>query len=50
MRFKPVSNGKWNGMELYKHAIYSIVQMTGHLTLVEEGRRNMEDCGNAHKD
>ena len=28
MRFKPVSNGKWNEIELYKHAIYSIPETT----------------------
>jgi len=33
MRFKPNSNGKWNKMELYKHVIYSIPQMTWRLTL-----------------
>jgi len=32
MRFKPMSNGKWNGMELYKYAICGIPQMM-HLTL-----------------
>ena len=24
--------GIWNGMELHKHAIYSVPQMTGHVT------------------
>jgi hypothetical protein len=26
---KRISDGKWNGMELYKHATYGIPHMTG---------------------
>jgi hypothetical protein len=45
MRVKSVSNGKWNGMELYKRAIYSIpvstenynVYSIGKLAIMQEG-------------